>query len=128
MILGIVLIITFAVSVGAIIQKNHITIGLVILNYNLLLDAIGIVVAGTFIWFFTLQERDNFHVRWLDASRETRILLQDQVRSSHSRFLVNLTKCPPSSNAVVISTELTKSKLVVSFVKARKLLVGWPPT
>jgi len=80
MILGIVLLITFAISIGAIIQKNHITIGLVILNYTLLTDAIGIIIIGTFIWFFTLQERVNFHVRWLDATRETRIILQDQLQ------------------------------------------------
>lgn len=78
--LGIVLLVTFAVSVGAIIQKNHVTIGLVILNYTLLVDAIGIVIIGTYIWFFTLQERNNFHVRWAAASADTRIALQDQFR------------------------------------------------
>ncbi|KAG6909819.1 hypothetical protein DXG01_015092 [Tephrocybe rancida] len=78
--LGIALLATFAISIGAIIQKNHVTIGLVILNYTLLLDALGIVVIGTFIWFFTLQERNNFHVIWSAASRDTRIKLQDQLK------------------------------------------------
>lgn len=80
MVLGIALLITFAVSLGAIVQKNHVTVGLVILNYSLLLDAIGIVVIGTFIWYFTLQERNNFHVRWEAASRDTRLQLQDQLK------------------------------------------------
>ncbi|GLB35154.1 putative tetraspanin [Lyophyllum shimeji] len=80
MVLGIALLVTFAISIGAIVQKNHVTIGLVVLNYTLLVDAIGIVVIGTFIWFFTLQERNNFHVRWQDASRDTRIKLQDQLK------------------------------------------------
>ncbi|RDB21012.1 hypothetical protein Hypma_011403 [Hypsizygus marmoreus] len=79
-ILGISLLVTFAISIAAIVQKNHVTLGLVLLNYTLLLDAIGIVVIGTFVWFFTLQERENFHVRWLNASRETRIILQDQLK------------------------------------------------
>jgi predicted membrane protein len=62
------------------VQRNHVTIGLVILNYTLLIDAIGIIIIGTFIWFYTLQERANFHVFWAGASRETRITLQDQLK------------------------------------------------
>jgi len=80
MILGMALLVTFAISIGAIVQKNHVTIGLVILNYTLLLDALGIVIIGTFIWFFTLEERNNFHVRWAAASKETRLKLQDQLK------------------------------------------------
>ncbi|KAG6878790.1 hypothetical protein C0993_008089 [Termitomyces sp. T159_Od127] len=79
--LGIALLVTFALSVGAITQKNHVTIGLVILNYTLLVDAIGIVIIGTYIWFFTLQERNNFFVRWAAASSDFRIKLQDQRRA-----------------------------------------------
>lgn len=80
MILGIALIITFAISVGAIVQQNHITIGLVILNWVLILDALGIIIIGTFVWFFTLQERANFHVLWAAQTRDNRILLQDQLK------------------------------------------------
>jgi hypothetical protein len=79
-ILGAALLVTCAISVAAIIQKSHVTIGLVILNYALLLDAIGIVIIGTFVWFFTLQERTNFHRLWLQASPQTRITLQDQLK------------------------------------------------
>jgi len=78
LVLGIVLVVTFAISVAAVVQKNHVTVGLVILNYTLLLDAIGIVIIGTFIWFFTLQERANFRVRWVDLSPNSRITLQDK--------------------------------------------------
>lgn len=80
MILGVALLVTCAISVAAIIQKNHVTIGLVILNYALLLDAIGIVIIGTFVWFFTLQERTSFHRLWSQASPQTRIILQDQLK------------------------------------------------
>jgi len=80
MILGIILLITFAISIGAIVQQNHITIGIVALNYVLLMDAIGIVIIGTFVWFFTLQERNNFYKLWLGATPATRLALQDQLK------------------------------------------------
>lgn len=79
-VLGVAFLVTFAISIGAIVQKSHITIGLVILNYALLMDAIGIVIIGTYVWFFTLQERANFHRLWLQASPQTRITLQDQFK------------------------------------------------
>lgn len=88
-ILGVALLATCAISVAAIVQKSHVTIGLVILNYALLLDAIGIVIIGTFVWFFTLQERSNFHRLWLQASPQTRTMLQDQVCHSF-HLLVNV--------------------------------------
>jgi len=77
-ILGVALLTTFIISIGAIIQRNHVTIGLVLLNYALLVDAISILVIGTFIWFSTLQERANFHQFWVDASPALRIALQDK--------------------------------------------------
>ncbi|KIM48991.1 hypothetical protein M413DRAFT_438153 [Hebeloma cylindrosporum] len=79
-VLGVALIVTFVLSVGAIIQRKHVTIGLVILNYALLIDAIAILVIGTFVWFFTLKERDNFHKLWLEATPATRLTLQDQFK------------------------------------------------
>jgi len=78
-VLGVALLITFVISVGAIVQRNHVTIGLVFLNYALLFDALAIVVVGTFVWFFTLRERANFYELWQAAGRDTRIILQDQV-------------------------------------------------
>lgn len=79
-ILGVALLTTFMMSVGAIIQRNHVTIGLVLLNYALLVDAIGILVIGTFIWFSTLEERANFHKLWVNASPAVRITLQDKFK------------------------------------------------
>jgi len=77
-VLGVSLIITFLISIGAIAQKNHVTFGFVILNYALLLDAIGIIVIGTYVWWYTLEERANFHYLWLQASSATRIAIQDK--------------------------------------------------
>jgi hypothetical protein len=79
-VLGIALLATFVISVAAIVQRNHVTLGLVILNYVLLLDAVGILAIGTFIWFFTLRERANFHEIWFDLNPSTRIILQDKFK------------------------------------------------
>ena len=78
-ILGILLLLTFVISIGGIIQRNHVNFGLVLLNYALLVDAIAVVVVGNFVWWYTLQERANFHTLWLSASTNSRITLQDQV-------------------------------------------------
>jgi len=79
-ILGVALIVTFAVSIAGVVQRNHITLGLVITNYVLLIDALGIIVIGTFVWFFTLQERDNFHKLWVAATPDVRQQLQDKLK------------------------------------------------
>jgi hypothetical protein len=79
-VLAIFLLITFAISIGAIVQPNHVIGGLVVLNYALVVDAIVIVVIGSFVWFFTLQERNNFYKLWLAANNETRVHLQDQFK------------------------------------------------
>ncbi|KAF9257800.1 tetraspanin [Marasmius fiardii PR-910] len=76
--LGILLLITFFFSVGAIVQRNHVTIGLVILNYLLIFCAIGIVIIGTFVWVFTLRERDNFHKIYSEVPSTTRAFIQDK--------------------------------------------------
>jgi hypothetical protein len=96
LVLGIALLITFAISIGAIVQRNYITIGLVILNWTLIIDALGIVIIGTFVWFMTLRERDNFHHVYALQTPQTRIAIQDKVRSRlyHSR-LVLLTRYSP---------------------------------
>jgi hypothetical protein len=77
--LGVALLVTFAISISAIIQPNHVTIGLVILNWALVLDALGIVIIGTFVWFYTLQERDNFQQVFQDLTTSQRISIQDQL-------------------------------------------------
>jgi len=78
MMLGIALILTFVVSVGAIVQRNHVTIGLVVLNYALVIDSLVVVFIGTGIWFFTLQTRANLHPIWLQSPAAVRQALQDQ--------------------------------------------------
>lgn len=80
MVLGIALLLTFAISIVAILQRNHVTIGLVALNWTLILDALGIVVIGTFVWFMTLRERDNFHRIFAAQTPQARIAIQDKLK------------------------------------------------
>lgn len=89
-VLGVALLVTFAISIAAIVQRNHVTIGLVILNWTLIIDAIAILVVGTFLWFFTLQERNNFHTVLSEQSSEIKIAIQDKA-------------CPLSLNGIVVT-------------------------
>jgi len=76
--MGIALLLTSSLSVGAIIQRNHITIGLVILNWVLIADAIIVLVVGTLVWFYTLRERSEFHALYAKMQPSQRITIQDQ--------------------------------------------------
>ncbi|KAJ7168130.1 tetraspanin Pls1 family [Mycena crocata] len=78
MVVGIALVATFLVSLGAVVQRNHITFGFVILNYLLIVDAIVVTVVGSMIWFFSLRQRNEFHVKWLALPPNDRITLQDK--------------------------------------------------
>jgi Na+/H+ antiporter NhaA len=77
--MGIAFLLTSAFSVGAIIQRNHVTIGLVILNWVLLADAIIVLVVGTVVWFYTLRERSEFHTLYAKMQPSQRITIQDKV-------------------------------------------------
>jgi hypothetical protein len=78
LVLGIMLLFTFVFSVGAIVQKNHVTIGLVILNYILIADAIAVLCIGSFVWFYTLRQRNNFHPLYLALPESSRAFIQDK--------------------------------------------------
>lgn len=75
--MGIAFLITAALSVGAIIQRNHVTIGLVLLNWVLISDTIIVLVVGTFVWFYTLRERAEYHVKYAQLPPSQRIAAQD---------------------------------------------------
>ncbi|KAH8108436.1 tetraspanin Pls1 family [Phellopilus nigrolimitatus] len=80
LVLGIVLLVTWALSIGAIIQPNHVTKGLMFLNWMLILDTIGVVVIGSFVWFYTLQERIEFHGVFAALDQTTQIAVQDTLK------------------------------------------------
>jgi hypothetical protein len=81
-VLGVALLITFAISISGIVQRNHITIGLVILNWSLILDALGIVGIGTYVWIYTLRERNNYRGVFSQLSTQNKIAIQDSVRTA----------------------------------------------
>lgn len=105
--MGIALLLTSAWSVGAIIQRNHVTIGLVILNWVLLADAIIVLVIGTIVWFYTLRERAEYHAIYAKLQPSQRITIQDTVNhydiTPQSAFLTHLSTAT-SSAAADIST------------------------
>jgi len=77
MVLGIFYAVTFVVSIGAVIQQNHVVIGLAILNWLLIVDTLITVTYGTLIWFRTLQMTANMETLWNATSTETRVAVQE---------------------------------------------------
>ena len=80
MVLGILYAVTFIISVGAIVQRNHVTIGLVMLNWLLILDTAFTVLFASVLWFRTLDEQVNFEKVWIAAPAQARLALQDQFK------------------------------------------------
>ncbi|KAI0670637.1 tetraspanin [Trametes maxima] len=78
LIMGIFFLLTFVLSVGAVVQKNHVTMGFVLLNWMLIVDAIVVLVAGVIVWFHTLQERIYYFGIFNKLPRDTRIEIQDK--------------------------------------------------
>ncbi|KAI0781201.1 tetraspanin [Trametes elegans] len=78
LVLGIFFLLTVVLSIGAVVQKNHVTTGFVVLNWMLIADAIVDIVAGTMVWFFTLEERVHYFGVFNSLSRDTRIEIQDK--------------------------------------------------
>jgi len=76
--LGILYAVTFVVSIGAVIQQNHITIGLAIFNWLLIINAILTVIYGSNLWFMTLREEHNFGSIWNATTPARRIAVQDK--------------------------------------------------
>jgi len=77
LVMGIVLLLTSCLSVGAIVQRNHILSGFVILNWALIADAIIVLVLGTILWFYTLRERAEFHTLYANLQPSQRVTIQD---------------------------------------------------
>ncbi|KAJ3974734.1 tetraspanin Pls1 family [Lentinula raphanica] len=110
LIMGIMLVATFVFSIGAIVQKNHVTMGLVILNYILVADAIVVLVIGTIVWFFSLQQRNNFHKLYVELPASS----QTELRSFRRLIISTQFSCCGyfnGSDAVEPSTFCTPSQI-----------------
>jgi hypothetical protein len=77
-ILGVFLALTSALAILAVVQRNHITGPLVWLNWMLIADAIAVLVVGSRLWFFSLRQRAEFHVKWVGLTAAERIFIQDK--------------------------------------------------
>lgn len=119
--MGIALLLTSFVSFGAIIQRNHVTIGLVILNWLLIADAVIVLVVGTFVWFYTLRERSEYHSIYAKLQPSQRISIQDQVSPLLLPFFFFVFLIAPrttvSFNAADISTPRISLKSAEAFAK-----------
>ena len=81
-VLGIMLLVTFVISIFAVAQRNHVTSGLVFLNWTLIGDSIAVLVIGTFIWFYSLRQRNNYFEVFQAQTPAVRQAIQDKVRRS----------------------------------------------
>ena len=77
--MGIMLLATFVSSLILITIRGKRP--LVMLNWLLLLNGIAVLVVGTYVWFSTLHERNNYHNVFGMQSDATKIAVQDTVRS-----------------------------------------------
>jgi len=80
LILGIMLIVSFLLSIPCIIQRNHVVLPLQLFKGLLFLDGVAIFAVGTSIWFFTLTFRNGYHEVLEKASQETILELQNALQ------------------------------------------------
>jgi len=114
LVMGIALLLTSFLSIGAIIQRNHVTIGLVILNWVLIADAVIVLSIGSFVWFYTLRERNEFHVEYAKLLPSQRIAIQDQFNccgyfNASDLIQIGGSFCQNSTFANALNTTITSN-------------------
>jgi len=77
LIMGVILLVSWLISVGALISPNNSVTGFVILNWALVVDSISILVVGTILWFYTQKIQDNYLAVWEAQSSTTKVAVQD---------------------------------------------------
>jgi len=77
LILGIFMGVTAFLSIFAIVQRNHVTGGLVALNWALIADSIVVLVVGSRLWFASLRQRAEFHTAWVNLPPDSRLFIQN---------------------------------------------------
>jgi hypothetical protein len=82
LITGIFLAATAVLAIFAAVQRNHVTTGLVWLNWMLIADFVVVLVVGTRIWFFSLRQRAEFFNIYSALPTETRVQIQDMVHTT----------------------------------------------
>ncbi|KAI6043033.1 hypothetical protein EDC04DRAFT_2654188 [Pisolithus marmoratus] len=82
---------------------------LVLLNWLLLLDGVAILFVATFIWIYTLHERNNYHAVFGRQSNATKIMIQDALRccgyfNATDEVAFGGTFCPDQDAAVAANS------------------------
>jgi len=80
LILGIMLEISFVVSLFGITQRKSLTSGLKALNWTLVVNSVAIITIGSIVWFYTLTERADFSVVWNAQATTVQTQLQDMFK------------------------------------------------
>ncbi|KAF8589965.1 tetraspanin Pls1 family [Ramaria rubella] len=105
LVLGSLLLFSFVVSLGAIIQPNHVIRPLTILNWFLILDMFAAVAVGTIIWWATLKERQNFSIAFDAVTDQARLVIQNDLQccgywfNNETNLIVNQGFCATANNA-----------------------------
>jgi len=114
-VLGISLLATFVLSLLVVVQRG--TLGLKILNWALLFNGAIILFIGTYIWIFTLHERNNYHAVFGGQSAATKVLIQDTLKccgyfNAADEVAFGGTTCPNQAAATALNnfcvTPITK--------------------
>lgn len=95
--------IAFFISLFAITQRKPHTSGFRALNWALIADSIAIIVVGSIVWYYTLEERAEYQEVWLQQTTSIRIQLQDKVCSMHFFPLVLAVDDIPKDSCSLIS-------------------------
>jgi hypothetical protein len=77
-VLGIIFLATFVSSLILVPIRG--TKSLIMLNWLLFINGIAILLVGTYIWFSTLHERNNYHAAFGMQSDATKIAIQDTLK------------------------------------------------
>jgi len=113
LILGALLLATFVFSIGAIVQPNHVTLPLALLNWALILDTLATVSVGTMIWWATLQERKNFGEAFDSADTTVKLAIQNQLSccgywfNNETSIIVQSGFCATANNATACVGPIT---------------------
>lgn len=136
LILGILLMATFATSLLGIAQKGKAVWGLIVLNWMLILDGIAIIIVGSFLWFRTLEERNNYFHVFTSQPNQTIVDIQDKfsccgyfannVSVVHQGFCSNATINPNTTACVGPITAFTDMTLnnIFSTIYGYMAIVG----
>jgi hypothetical protein len=120
--LGFALLFTSFLSVGAIIQRNHVTIGLVVLNWVLIVDSIFVLVVGSVLWFYSLRERAEFHTEYAKLLPSQRVTIQDMFSccgyfNASDLIEIGGSFCQNSTFANALNTTITSNFCVTPITK-----------